>query len=83
MKAGRIVAVVIGVLVLLPTLGLLIGGSVLTVAHVVEREDAGYFNVTLDRLSSATAAILMSSSSNSLSDYIKANCNCSTSLRSA
>jgi len=60
MKAGRIVAVVIGVLVLLPALGLLIGGSVLTVAHVVEREDDGYFDVTLDRLSSATAAIITS-----------------------
>ncbi|MDH3470298.1 MAG: DUF4389 domain-containing protein, partial [Acidimicrobiia bacterium] len=57
MKAGRIVAIVIGVLVLLPALGLFVGGSVLTVAHVVEREDDGYFDVTLDRLNSGTAAI--------------------------
>lgn len=60
MKAGRIVAVVIGVLVLLPALGLFVGGSVLTLAHVVEREDDGYFDVTLDRLNSATAAITTS-----------------------
>jgi hypothetical protein len=33
---------------------------VLTVAHVVEREDDGYFDITLDRLNSATAAITTS-----------------------
>jgi hypothetical protein len=57
MKAGRIVAVVVGVLVLLPALGLFVGGTALIVAHVVEREDDGYFDVTLDPVSSATAAI--------------------------
>jgi hypothetical protein len=48
------------VLFLLPALGLFLGGVVLTVAHVVEREDDGYFDVTLDRLNSATAAIVTS-----------------------
>jgi hypothetical protein len=60
MKAGRIIAVIIGVLLLLPAFALFIGGSALTVAHVVEREDDGYFDVTLDRLTSATAAITTS-----------------------
>jgi hypothetical protein len=60
MKAGRIVAVIVGVLVLLPALALFVGGSVLTVAHVVEREDDGYFDVTLDRVNSATAAVTTS-----------------------
>jgi hypothetical protein len=58
MKAGRIIAVIVGVLILLPALGLFLGGGVLTVAHVIEREDDGYFDVTLDRLNSATAAII-------------------------
>jgi hypothetical protein len=57
MKAGRIVAVIVGVLVLLPAIGLFVGGAALTVAYVVEREDDGYFDATLDRLNSATAAI--------------------------
>jgi hypothetical protein len=57
MKAGRIIAVVVGVLILLPALALFVGGSVLTVAYVIERDDDGYFDVTLDRLNSATAAI--------------------------
>jgi hypothetical protein len=60
MKAGRIVAVIVGVLVMLPALGLFLGGGVLTVAHVIEQEDDGYFDVTLDRLNSATAAIITS-----------------------
>jgi hypothetical protein len=57
MKAGRIIAVVVGVLILLPALALFVGGSVLTVAYVIERDDDGYFDVTLDRLISATSAI--------------------------
>ena len=60
MKAGRIIAVVVGAFILLLSLGLFAGGSFLTFAHVVEREDDGYFDVTLDRLNSATAAITTS-----------------------
>jgi hypothetical protein len=60
MKAGRIAAVIIGVLILLPAFGVFVGGAALTIAHIVEREDDGYFDVTLDRLTSATAAITTS-----------------------
>ncbi len=57
MKAGRIAAVIVGALLLLPALGLFLGGSALSVAYLVEREDDGYFDVTLDRLTSASVAI--------------------------
>ena len=57
MKPGRIAAVVIGVLLALPALALFVSGAVLTVGYATERDDGGYFDATLDRLSTATAAI--------------------------
>lgn len=57
MKPGRIVAVVIGALIALPSLALVIGGTAFTIGYAIEREDDGYFDATLERLSSATAAI--------------------------
>ncbi len=57
MKPGRIIALVIGVLIILPAFGFLFGGGALTVAHLVEREDDGFFDESLDRLATPTAAI--------------------------
>jgi hypothetical protein len=57
MKPGRIAAVVVGVLLALPALALFVGGAALTVGYATERDDGGYFDATLDRLSTATAAI--------------------------
>ena len=56
MSPGRIAAIVIGVLLAVPALGFLVGGAALTVGYVTERADDGYFDVTLDRLSTPTAA---------------------------
>ena len=49
MKAGRIIAIVLGALRALPALGLFFGGTALTVGYATEREDDGYFDATLDR----------------------------------
>ena len=57
MKPGRIIAIILGSLLALPSLAIFVGGGALTVAYVVERDDDGYFDETLDRLSTATAAI--------------------------
>ena len=58
MKPGRIAAVVIGVLLAVPALALLVGGAALTIGYVTEgADDDGYFDATVDRLSTPTAAI--------------------------
>jgi hypothetical protein len=57
MRTGRIIALVIGCLLLLPGIGLLLGGGALSAAYAVGRDDDGYFDVTIDRLESPTVAI--------------------------
>jgi Domain of unknown function (DUF4389) len=57
MKPGRVVAIVIAALIAIPALGMVFGGTVLGIASVVERDDNGYFDATLERLSTATSAI--------------------------
>jgi len=57
MKPGRIIAIILGSLLALPSLGIFLGGGALTIAYAVERGDDGYFDETLDRLGTATAAI--------------------------
>jgi hypothetical protein len=52
----HIAAIVVGCLTLLPALGMVLGGTVLTVANAVGTDD-GYFDVTLDRLDSNGVAI--------------------------
>jgi hypothetical protein len=56
MKASRVIAIVIGSILLLPGLGMLFGGGALTLAYAFGRDD-GYFEVSLDRLQSTTVAI--------------------------
>ena len=57
MRPGRVVAVVIGVLLVLPGLGLLFGGGVLAAAYATARDDAGFFEASLDRLSTDGVAV--------------------------
>lgn len=57
MKAGRIVAIVLAVVVAVPGLALVVGGTVLGVAASIERNGDGFFDATLERLSTPTAAI--------------------------
>ena len=56
MKASRIVAIVIGSLLLLPGLGMFLGGGALGLAYAFGRDD-GYFEVSLDRVQSTTVAV--------------------------
>lgn len=57
MRPGRVIAIVVGSLLALPSFAVFVGGATLAVAHVVERDDDGFFDETLDRLNTATAAI--------------------------
>jgi hypothetical protein len=57
MRPSRIVALVIGCLLVLPGLGLLFGGAVLGLAYAAGRNESGYFESTLTDLRTPTDAI--------------------------
>ncbi len=57
MTPGRIVAIVAGGLLGLLGFTVLAGGAALSIGYAVAADDDGYFDVTLDRLASPTAAI--------------------------
>ena len=57
MRSGRIIALVVGCLLVLPALALLIGGAALAGVYAAARDDSGYVNASVDRLSTSTAAI--------------------------
>lgn len=57
MRPSRIVALVIGCLLVLPALALLFGGGALGLGYAFGRGDDGYFDTTIDRLASSGVAI--------------------------
>lgn len=57
MSTKRVIALVIGVVMILPALGMLLGGGALALAYATQRDDDGFFDVTIDQLQSPTAAI--------------------------
>jgi len=57
MRTGRVIALVIGCLLVIPGLAMLLGGGGLLVASLVARDDDGYFHTTLDRFETSTVAI--------------------------
>ncbi|MEO6956793.1 MAG: DUF4389 domain-containing protein [Antricoccus sp.] len=57
MKTSRIVALIIGCLLLLPGLGLLFGGGALGLAYATARNESGYFQSRLTNLQTPTEAI--------------------------
>jgi hypothetical protein len=57
MSTRRVVALVIGCLLILPALGMLLSGGALTIAVAVQRDDDGYFEVTIDQLQTPTVAV--------------------------
>jgi hypothetical protein len=57
MKPSRIAALIVGCLLILPSLGLLFFGGALLVYSATERDDQGYFSVDLDRFETSTVAI--------------------------
>lgn len=59
MKPGRIVALIVALLFFaLPAALMLIGGAVVTVGYIVESDDDGFFDETLDRIASGTPAVV-------------------------
>jgi hypothetical protein len=57
MSTKRIIALVVGCVMLIPALGMFIGGAALTIAYATQRDEAGYFDVTIESLQSSTVAI--------------------------
>jgi hypothetical protein len=57
MSTKRIVALVVGCVLILPALGVLLAGGALAVGYATQRDDDGYFDVTIDQLQTPTAAI--------------------------
>lgn len=57
MSAGRVAGFVIGAVLGIMALGLLAAGMVLTIAYAVATDEDGYFDATLERMSTATPAI--------------------------
>ena len=59
MKPGRIVALIVALLIFaLPAALMLIGGAVVTGGYIVESDDDGFFDETLDRIASGTPAVV-------------------------
>lgn len=57
MRPGRIAALVIGCLLAFPAIALLFGGSALGLGYLFGRGNDGYFDTTLERLSTESVAI--------------------------
>ena len=57
MSTKRVVALVIGCVMILPAIGMLFGGGALAIAYTTQRNDDGYFDATIDQLRTPTAAI--------------------------
>ncbi len=57
MKPARVIALILGCLLLLPSVALLLGGGALGLGYAFGRSDDGYFEIGLDRLQTPTSAI--------------------------
>lgn len=57
MMPGRVAALLVGCLLVVPGIGSLAGGVGLGAAYAFDRDGGGYFSATIDRLESPTAAI--------------------------
>src|SRR5690242_15300217 len=56
MRAGRIIAVVVGALLTLAGLGATVGGGAMVVVHATQRDANGYYLTSTQRLQTSTAA---------------------------
>ena len=57
MRPGRIIAIIVGSVLALSALAIFIAGGVLSLAYIIESDDGGYFDESLDRVGTTTAAI--------------------------
>lgn len=59
MKPARIIALIAALMLFaLPAAAMLIGGAIVTGGYIVEGDDDGFFDETLDRVASGTAAVV-------------------------
>jgi hypothetical protein len=56
-KGGRIVALVLGCLLVLPGVGLLVGGGALAISYAAARDGQGYVNASVDPLQTSAVAV--------------------------
>jgi hypothetical protein len=57
-RVGRVISLVIGSLLTLAALGMLFGAGAIGLATALQRDDNGYFDVTLDRIESDAVAVI-------------------------
>jgi hypothetical protein len=57
MRPGRIVALVIGCLLIIPSIALLLGGGALALGYAVGRDDDGFFETDIDPVVTDTVAV--------------------------
>ncbi len=57
MRPGRIIALVVGCLLILPAIALLFSGGALGLGYAFGRDDDGYFETTIERIETATVAV--------------------------
>ena len=58
MRPGRVVALVVGIVMVLPSFALLLGGVALGASYQLWRDDSGFFDIGEVRLATDTAAIV-------------------------
>src|SRR5680860_1349830 len=54
---GRVIALVVGCLLLVPAMGALVGGGGLGLGYAFGRDSSGFFGTSLDRIESPTPAV--------------------------
>lgn len=57
MDSKRVIALVVGCVMIIPAIGMLFGGGALAVVYATQRDDDGFFDATVDQLQTPTAAI--------------------------
>ena len=57
MKAGRVVALILGCLLVLPGVGFLVGGGALAIGYAAARDNHGYVSASLDPLQTSAVAV--------------------------
>ena len=58
MRPVRIVSALIGILLILPAIAMMLGGGAIGLGYSFGRDDDGYVDSTIDRLETASVAIL-------------------------
>jgi hypothetical protein len=57
-RAGRIIVTIIGALLAALGFGALVGGGILVVAHATQRDEAGFYQTSAQRIETSTAVLV-------------------------